>query len=59
MAAAQRLMLKHNLDAVHPDDVATYRKLGVSELTFDFRTPDLPETLDRMSRFALDVMPLT
>jgi probable F420-dependent oxidoreductase len=41
------------------DDVATYRKLGVAELTFDFRTPDLAQTLDTMSRFAADVMPLT
>jgi probable F420-dependent oxidoreductase len=41
------------------DDVAAYRALGVSELTFDFRTPSLPETLDRMSRFAAEVMTLT
>jgi probable F420-dependent oxidoreductase len=34
------------------DDVATYEKLGVSELVFDFRSEHLPETLDRMERFA-------
>jgi probable F420-dependent oxidoreductase len=41
------------------DDVAAYRKLGVSELIFDFRLPALPDTLARMDRFAADVMPLT
>jgi hypothetical protein len=34
------------------DDVGTYEKLGVSELVFDFRSEHLPETLDRMERFA-------
>jgi probable F420-dependent oxidoreductase len=41
------------------DDVATYAKLGVSELTFDFRAPDLAQTLDAMERFAKQVMPLS
>jgi probable F420-dependent oxidoreductase len=41
------------------DDVAAYRKLGVSEIIFDFRSPSLPDTLERMDRFARDVMPLT
>jgi|SRR5579872_2339251 len=41
------------------DDVATYRKLGVSELIFDFRTPEVARSLDNMARFAQDVMPLT
>jgi probable F420-dependent oxidoreductase len=41
------------------DDVEAYRKLGVSEIIFDFRTPSLPDTLARMDRFATDVMPLT
>jgi probable F420-dependent oxidoreductase len=39
------------------DDVETYRKLGVSEIIFDFRRPDLSETLERMERFAKEVMP--
>jgi alkanesulfonate monooxygenase SsuD/methylene tetrahydromethanopterin reductase-like flavin-dependent oxidoreductase (luciferase family) len=34
------------------DDIGTYEKLGVSELVFDFRSEHLPETLDRMERFA-------
>jgi len=39
-------------------DVASYRKLGVSVLSFDFQRPSLSETLDRMERFAREVMPL-
>ena len=38
------------------DDVATYRELGVTHLSFDFRRPSLDETLDRMAWFAQDVM---
>ena len=34
------------------DDIATYARLGVSELIFDFRSESLPESLDRMARFA-------
>jgi probable F420-dependent oxidoreductase len=34
------------------DDVATYEKVGVGELVFDFRSEHLAETLDRMERFA-------
>ena len=33
------------------DDVATYARLGVSELIFDFRSDSLPESLERMERF--------
>jgi probable F420-dependent oxidoreductase len=40
------------------DDVAAYRKVGVSQISFDFRSPGLTETLERMDRFASDVMPL-
>ena len=40
-------------------DIEAYRKLGVSEIIFDFRRPDLGETLARMDRFAREVMPLT
>ncbi len=41
------------------DDIAAYAKRGVSEIIFDFRTPDVAQTLDNMSRFAATVMPLT
>ena len=38
------------------EDIATYERLGVSELIFDFRS-ELGESLERMERFA-PVMPL-
>ncbi len=41
------------------EDVEAYRKLGVSEIIFDFRRPGVAETLERMDRFAREVMPLT
>lgn len=41
------------------EDIATYRSLGVSHLSFDFRGSDLPATLERMAWFAQDVMPHT
>jgi len=34
------------------DDIATYAKLGVSELIFDFRSEEPKESLERMERFA-------
>jgi probable F420-dependent oxidoreductase len=33
-------------------DIETYARLGVSELIFDFRSPSLAESLDRMEGFA-------
>jgi hypothetical protein len=39
------------------DDIATFARLGVSELIFDFRSPTLAESLERMERFATTVMP--
>jgi len=33
------------------DDIATYARLGVSELIFDFRSERLAESLERMERF--------
>lgn len=39
------------------EDVETYRRLGVSHLSFDFRATTLSETLERMDRFAREVMP--
>jgi probable F420-dependent oxidoreductase len=38
------------------DDVAAYRRLGVTHLNFDFRRPTLAETLERMEWFAREVM---
>lgn len=37
-------------------DVETYRRLGVSHLSFDFRAQTLPQTLERMDWFASEVM---
>ena len=34
------------------EDIATYERLGVSELIFDFRSEALAESLERMERFA-------
>jgi probable F420-dependent oxidoreductase len=34
------------------EDIATYERLGVSELIFDFRSETLAESLGRMERFA-------
>ena len=34
------------------EDIATYERLGVSELIFDFRSEILAESLERMERFA-------
>src|SRR5262249_46467948 len=34
------------------DDIATFEKLGVSELIFDFRSEAPGESLERMERFA-------
>ena len=34
------------------EDIATYERLGVSELFFDFRSETLAESLERMERFA-------
>jgi len=37
-------------------DIETYRRLGVSHLSFDFRAQDLPGTLARMDWFAAEIM---
>jgi probable F420-dependent oxidoreductase len=39
------------------EDVATYARLGVSELIFDFRSESLAESLERMERFAAVMKP--
>jgi probable F420-dependent oxidoreductase len=41
------------------EDVETYRNLGVSHLSFDFRAPTLARTQERMDWFAREVMPHT
>jgi hypothetical protein len=38
------------------EDIATFARLGVSELIFDFRSARLAESLERMERFATTVM---
>ena len=38
-------------------DIGTYARLGVSEFIFDFRSERLPDSLERMERFAATVMP--
>jgi hypothetical protein len=38
------------------ENIATYGKLGVSELVFDFRTDDLTRSLERMERFGATIM---
>jgi probable F420-dependent oxidoreductase len=37
-------------------DIATFEKLGVHELVFDFRAPSLSECLDRMQHFGEDII---
>jgi probable F420-dependent oxidoreductase len=39
------------------EDIATYGKLGVSELIFDFRSEALNESLERMTHFASAIKP--
>jgi probable F420-dependent oxidoreductase len=39
------------------EDIATYARLGVSELIFDFRSESLDESLDRMEHFATVIKP--
>jgi hypothetical protein len=56
IAANDRMPFSGSAEQI-ADDVATYRALGVSHLSFDFRRPTLTETLDRMEWFAREVMP--
>ena len=37
------------------EDIAAWKKLGVSELIFDFRSEALGETLERMEQFVKTV----
>src|SRR5262249_3550978 len=38
------------------EDIATFEKLGVHELVFDFRTQTLNESLDRMGKFSEEII---
>ena len=40
------------------DDIARFRALGVRDLTVNLTGPDLAATLDRLQRFAEEIMPL-
>ncbi|MSO76394.1 MAG: TIGR03619 family F420-dependent LLM class oxidoreductase [Alphaproteobacteria bacterium] len=40
------------------EDIQAFEKLGISELIFDFRAASPNESVDRLERFAADVMPL-
>ena len=50
-AGADRRPFSGSSDQI-ADDIATYERLGVSELIFDFRSETLAESLERMDRFA-------
>ena len=50
-AGADRRPFSGSSDQI-AQDIATYERLGVSELIFDFRSETLAESLERMERFA-------
>jgi probable F420-dependent oxidoreductase len=50
-AGADRRPLSGSADQI-AEDIATYERLGVSELIFDFRSETSAESLERMERFA-------
>jgi len=56
-AGAERLFFTGEPAEV-AEDLERYRALGVSEVIFDFRTPELAESLARMERFMAEVAPL-
>jgi probable F420-dependent oxidoreductase len=41
------------------EDIKDFERLGISELIFDFRAASPHESIERLERFASDVMPLT
>jgi hypothetical protein len=41
------------------DDIRTFAAIGVHELIFDFRGQSIVESVERLQRFAAEVMPLT
>jgi hypothetical protein len=50
----------HSLDSPEQvvEDIASYGKLGLSELIFDFRSEALNESLERMEHFASVIKPV-
>src|SRR5262245_18687810 len=54
-SAADRRPFTGSADRVM-EDIAVYAKLGVSELIFDFRSESLAQSLDRMERFATEIL---
>ena len=40
------------------EDLVAYRAMGVTEVAFDFRSPPVSKTLDRMHHFTAEVAPL-
>ena len=50
-AGADRRPFSGSADQI-AEDIATYERLGVSELIFDFRSETTAESLERMERFA-------
>ena len=40
------------------EDLLAYEALGVDEVSFDFRSPPIPRTLDRMQHFMEEIAPL-
>ncbi len=56
--AADRMPFSGSADQLIAD-VEEYRRLGVSHLSFDFRSATLAQTLERMDWFAQKVMPHT
>ena len=40
------------------EDLLAYQAMGVTEVTFDFRSPPVSKTLDRMHHFMDEVAPL-
>ena len=41
------------------DDIRTFAAIGIHELIFDFRGQSIAESVERLNRFATEVMPLT
>src|SRR5271168_976722 len=40
------------------DDISTFAAIGVHELIFDFRGRSIPESIERLERFATNIIPL-
>ena len=38
------------------DDIKSYEAIGISEMIFDFRGDEMSESLDRMEKFAVEIM---